>query len=338
MEKQLGRFPFEVGRDNLVRIDNAQTDPRYGCHPSERTLKVHLANGVINVDKPRGPTSHQVCAWIKEIFNIKKAGHGGTLDPKVSGVLPVALDDATKVVQTLLTGGKEYVTIMQLHNDVDFDKLTEAVEGYEGEITQLPPLRSAVARRERTRTIYYIDLLEVYKKLVLLRVGCQAGTYIRKLCHDLGQTLGTGAHMAELRRSQTGPFFVKNSVPLQDVVDAVAFYKEDEDESALRKIVQPVEFAASHLPSVTIIDTAVSAISHGAHLALPGVAQLQSKIEVGDLVTIMSLKGELVALGIAQMTSEDMIMQKRGICVKTERVFMPRNTYPKMWKRDTSGN
>jgi len=327
---------FATPRETIVKVETSP-DERYGCPPGERDLATHLRLGIVNLDKPAGPTSHEVASWVKSILGAEKSGHGGTLDPGVTGVLPVALDDATKAVQALLPSGKEYIALMRVHGDVKPSVLKQTIEEFQGDILQKPPVRSAVRRRVRKRTIYYLHLLEFKGREVLLQVGCEAGTYIRKLCHDMGVALMCGAHMAELRRTRAGPFVEGESqVTLHDLLDAYVFWKEDGREDLLRKAVLPVEHAVGNLPKLTILDTAVSAVAHGAPLALPGVANLQTGIAENDLVALMSLKGELVAIGKATMDSDRMAQGRKGICVKIERVFISRSAYPKMWHRTPS--
>ena len=163
--------------------------------------------------------------YVKKILKLDKAGHSGTLDPGVSGVLPIALQDSTKIVQVLLPAGKEYVALAHFHQESSEEEKRKVFEKFIGKIRQLPPVKSAVKREERERSIYYIDVLEIDGKDVLFKVGCQGGTYIRKLIHDMGKELG-GAHMAELRRTKAGPFNESQLVSLHELSDALYFYKE----------------------------------------------------------------------------------------------------------------
>ena len=242
------------------------------------------------------------------------------------------MNEATKVLQVLLSGGKEYVCVMKLHGDFSEERLREVVEEFQGDIYQKPPLRSSVKRALRIRRIYYIDLLEVEGRLALLKVGCQAGTYIRKLVHDIGEVLGCGAHMRELRRTRVGPFSEERGlVTLRTLAEAFEAYRAG-DEKPLRRVVQPVEEALALTPKVWIRDTAVDAICHGADLAVPGIVSLNSGIKTDTLVGIFTLKDELVALGRALMSSEEILEREKGIAVKTERVIMKPGTYPRMWK------
>lgn len=327
----MGKLPSDVERDVLIRAQDI-TDANFGTEPSLRPMREHLRLGMINLDKPVGPTSHEVVAWVKRLLGVRQAGHGGTLDPKVSGVLPVALDDATKMVQTLLPAGKEYICLMHLHGEVPDHRLEQVVREFEGELYQRPPMRAAVRRLLRKRRIYYVDILERQDRDVLLRIGCEAGTYMRKWCFDVGEALGCGAHMAELRRTRTGPFREETLVKLHDLADANAFWREDGVEDFLRKVILPVEASVQHLPKLTIRDGAVDAMCHGASLAAPGVLKVETGISPDDLIALMTLKGELVALARATMTSKQIVEADHGIVAKPERVVMSPGTYPRKWK------
>jgi len=172
------------GRRRLIKED-AETNPFFGKEPSKRSIEELLENGIVIVDKPSGPTSHQVTAWVKEILHIDKAGHGGTLDPNVTGVLPIALQNATKVIGLMHGAMKEYVCVMRLHGEVSKKKLKETMKNFIGKIWQMPPKEAAVKRQLRQRRIYYLNIIEVDGKDVLFKVGCEGGTYIRVLCKDI---------------------------------------------------------------------------------------------------------------------------------------------------------
>ncbi|MBS7637980.1 RNA-guided pseudouridylation complex pseudouridine synthase subunit Cbf5, partial [Candidatus Bathyarchaeota archaeon] len=175
------RPPWEIDRNIIVRAEE-ETDPSFGCPPEQRPIEKHIRFGVINLDKPPGPTSHEVVSWVKRILDLDRAGHGGTLDPKVTGVLPITLEEATKVVQALLESGKEYICIMKTHGEEREEKVVEVLKLFEGRIYQRPPIRASVKRRLRTRTIYRIEYLEGDGRNWLFKVACESGTYIRKLC------------------------------------------------------------------------------------------------------------------------------------------------------------
>ena len=249
----------------------------------------------------------------------------------VTGVLPLALEDATKTIQAFLLSGKEYVCLMTLHDDVDETRLRGVLQEFTGEIFQKPPVRAAVKREVRKRTIYSIDDVEIDGRQVLFRVGCQAGTYIRKLVYDMGEVLQVGAHMRELRRTRSGSFTEKDVYSLYDIL-TLSQVSPDERESLVRRIVRPMEDAFDYIPKVYIRDSAVSSICHGADLAVPGIVKLSEGIRPKTAIALFTLKGELVALARALLGTEQMIKDERGLAAKTVRVTMPTDTYPKLWK------
>lgn len=326
-------LPFEKIKRTILVKKNAETSEKFGKYPDKRTAEELINYGIINIDKPEGPTSHQVSAYVQKILHIKKSGHSGTLDPKVTGCLPVATGIATRIVQALLPSGKEYVCLMHLHKDVEEYELRKAISSFIGKIKQLPPIKSAVKRQWRFRKIYYIDILDINKKDVLFKVGCQAGTYIRKLVHDIGQTLGVGAHMAELRRTKAGPFDESSLITLQDLTDAYYYWKEENNEKYLRHCIKPIEYGVSHIPKIWIFDTTVDSLCHGINLKVPGISKVESDIQIDDMVAIMTLKEELVAIGVAKMISNDIIKQERGVAVIINKVFMEPKTYPRIEKK-----
>jgi H/ACA ribonucleoprotein complex subunit 4 len=250
----------------------------------------------------------------------------------VTGVLPVTLGEATKVVQALLFSGKEYVCVMKLHGDVQENQVKRVLKEFENAIYQRPPLRASVKRQLRIRRIYYLDFLEMDKRNVLFAVGCEGGTYIRKLCYDVGEVLGCGAHMQELRRTRAGPFIETESVTLHDVAYLFAEWEESKDQALLKKFIQPMEHALALVSKIYVRDSAVDAVCHGASLTAPGVLSLESGISSGSLIAVFSLKGEAVALAKAMFSSEQILDMNHGIVANVERVLMPRGTYPKCWK------
>ncbi len=310
----------------------AETDPSHGHKPLDRPIKTYLEFGFVNLDKPSGPTSHQVADWVKKILNASKCGHSGTLDPHVTGVLPSAVNSATKVLQSLLPAGKEYVGVMHVHKTVKEKSIKRIAKSFVGRINQLPPVKSAVKRQWRKRRIYEFEILEVEGKDVLFRASVQAGTYIRKLCHDFGQKIG-GAHMAELRRTRAGPFLEKDSKTLQELADAAAIFQEEGKEELLREVVLPVEAAVTHLKKIEVKDGAVEALCCGANLAAAGISRLDDNIAKDELIALMSLKGELVTLANAMMTSKEILAAKQGWTADIKRVIMAQETYPRMWKK-----
>lgn len=312
----MNNLPFEKIKRKIL-IKKEETEQK----PIERSIKELIQYGIININKQSGPTSHQVSDYVQRILEIKKSGHSGTLDPKVTGSLPIALNKATRIVQTLLKSGKEYIALMHLHKKIPQSQIQKSAKELVGKITQLPPIRSAVKRVEREREIYYMEILEIKDQDVLFKVGCEAGTYIRKLIHDWGLTLKTNAHMSQLIRTKAGPFNIENSHTLHDLKDAYEYYKEGK-ETLIKKIIQPIEAAIQHLPKVWIQEKAIKALSHGTDLFIPGITQLESHIEKNDTVAILSQKSQLIALGTAQLTSEEILNQEKGTAVKTKKIFI----------------
>jgi len=322
--------PWELVRSVVVRAEEV-ADPSLGTDPSGRPLEVYVKYGLIVVDKQAGPTSHEIVAWVKRLLELDRAGHGGTLDPKVTGVLPIGLQESTKVVQALLVSGKEYVCVMRTHADVEESRVVEALGLLVGEIYQRPPVRSSVRRRLRTRVIYRIDYHEGDGRNWLFRVACQSGTYIRKLCYDVGEILGCGAHMQELRRSRSGPFTEADLVSMYDLSEALDLLKEEGDEAMLRQVIRPMEDALGLLPKIWVRDSAVDALCNGAALAMPGVLRLSTGIEKGSMVAVLTQRGEAVALMGAEASTEEIMGAEKGIAARPLRVIMRRGTYPRMW-------
>lgn len=321
--------PWKINR-SVIKLAEEKSDPTLGCPPDKRPLRQHIKFGILNMDKPPGPTSHEIVAWVKKLLEIDKAGHGGTLDPRVTGVLPIALEEATKVVQALLQSGKEYVCIMRTHVEEKEQKVIETLKLFEGKIYQRPPVRASVKRRLRIRTIYSIDYLEGDGRNWLFKVTCQSGTYIRKLCFDVGEILGNGAHMHELRRTRSGPFPESDVITMYDLSDAVDRLNEG-DEDFLRRIIQPMETALGLQSKVWIRDSAVEAICSGAALAVPGILSFETGFEKGSMVAILTQKGEGTALMKSVMSAGEIVESEHGIAATPLRVLMPRGTYPKMW-------
>ncbi len=332
--------PKEINLDpdsnSLKIISDDVTDFRWGKLPIQRTIDELLNYGIINLDKPANPTSHEVVSFVKKILNIPKAGHSGTLDPKVTGVLPTALGKATRILDSLLLAGKEYVCNMRLHKDVDEEKIKQIMKEYVGDIYQRPPMRASVKRVLRVRRIYNTEIIDIEGRDVLFQISCQAGTYIRKYAHDIGQSLSCGAHMKELRRIKSGPFTEDDFLSsLQNLYDAWSLYKEENEEIPLRNIILPMEYGIKHLPKIIVKDSAIDPLCHGAPLGLPGVSKFSKVFDSGELIAILSLKHELVAFGETQMNAKDLEEKESGLVASVKRVLMPIGTYQSK-KKDNS--
>lgn len=324
------RLPAERRQDSdWITLQDAETDWEYGQRPEERSIEERLSNGLVLVDKPDGPTSHQVSAWTRELLDRGKAGHSGTLDPSVTGVLPIGLDRGTKVLQALTGAGKEYICLMGLDEERTRDELETVARRLTGTITQLPPEKSAVKREERDREIYAIDIIEVDGPEVLFRITCEKGFYVRTFCEQFGSALDTDGEMLDLRRTQVGTFTEDDCVSLNELRDEYRFWQDGED-NRLDELILPVEAGVRHLRKLLIKDSAVASICHGADLGRRGIASYQAGIERGETVAILTLKGELVALAEAEM-DEELLRDGHGTAASLKRVFMDKDLYPRAW-------
>ena len=318
----------------MIKDPNAIPD-KWGKRPSDRSVGELLKGGVIILDKPSGPTSHQATAWVRDALKVERVGHGGTLDPYVSGVLPVTLGKATRLTDIVLSSDKEYICLMRLHGDRPEDRIRKVFKEFVGKIYQLPPVRSSIKRQLRIRTIKELEILDIRGRDVLFRMECDAGTYARTLCVDIGDVLGCGANMVELRRSRSGKMTEARSHTLQDIRDAYVFWQQNGREDWLRSMIMPMEVLVEPLPKIVVKATAVDAICHGADLNIQGIHMLDEDIRKNALVAMMTARGELIAIGRMAMSSSKIMATSQGKAVDTERVFMDEGQYPKMWKYST---
>jgi H/ACA ribonucleoprotein complex subunit 4 len=312
--------------------EESEPSEEFGTRPENRETDELVERGMLLVDKPFGPTSNQVSAWIKEELDLHKAGHFGTLDPNATGVLPVGINSGTRIQKALSNAEKEYVFEAELEDSRDEEDIEEVLEGFQGINMQTPPEKSAVKKEEREREVYDIELLEANEKRFLGRVECESGFYVRVLIEQTGEELETGAEMVELRRTRQAGIDEQDCHTLQEIVDAFHYHREGDSEK-LREVLQPIERAVSHLPKVVIKDSAVNAVANGADLGTTGISKLQDGIQEGDIVAITTLKGELVALAEAEMSSEEMY-DGSGTAATLDSVHMDPSRYPKRWKQD----
>ncbi len=318
--------------EDIFEVIDEDLDLDAGVHPLERDIDYYIRYGVVNLDKPRGPTSHQVATWVKRILDVGKAGHGGTLDPGVSGVLPIGVERATPAMRYIVGSAKEYVGIIRLHGDVPAEDLERVLKLFRrGRIYQKPPFRSSVRRKLRTREIYSFTVIERDGRDLLFRIRCESGFYVRKLAHDIGLLLGVGAHLDELRRVAAGPFHEdKHLVSLYDLY-AAKYYLDQGDESLVRNVILPVEYVFKDFPKIIVKDSAVASIAYGAQLKRPGIFAYSRSFREGDIVAIFTKKSELVAVVKMLYSLDEILKMERGVVAETLRVFMERDLYPRMW-------
>ena len=313
---------------------SSSTNAPYGTPPSMRSVDDLLKSGIIIINKQAGPSSHQVAAWLRDSFELELAGHGGTLDPNVTGVLPVSIGRASKVIKVLQESSKEYICHLRLGKDPGKKELDKVFSKFVGPIYQIPPFQAAVKRELRIRRIYALEILEHNSNSVLFRVECEGGTYIRNLCDDIGSVLGTKGVMEQLIRTKSGPFALEDSFSLVEAHDIFQNWKSSSNDAVMKKLLRPLEEMLVDLPKVEVKDSAVDAVCHGADLAIPGISAVSKSLKRGQLVSLISGQSECIALGRATIGGKEIIDKKneKGKAVKLERVIMERGTYPREWK------
>lgn len=320
----------------MISLDaDAKTSAAHGCKPQDRTIDQLLAAGMIVVDKPAGPNSHQVSAWARDILGVEKLGHGGTLDPFATGVLVLLSGRSMRLTKKVLNHDKTYVGVLRAARNFDSDALSRAIAQLSGQVYNVPPEISAVKVQVRSRHMES-RLLDVDGRDAAIEVTCEAGTYIRTLARDLGLLLGHPVELKELRRTKSGRFTEPQSITLQNLKDAFWLWKEKGEDVAIRRILFPIESLVSELPQIIIKDGAAGAIAHGAPLMRPGIVSISEHLERGDTVRLMTIKGELVALASMLTRSESIIEMKEGEVANPDSVFLPADAYPRAWKKGNS--
>jgi len=300
-------------------------------HPPD-PVAMRLATGAfLLVDKPRGPSSHQVTAWARDLLGVDRAGHAGTLDPNVSGLLWIGVGPALKLLPLVLEFPKRYVGVVALHGEPESRDLARVLAEFTGPVYQTPPVRSAVRRERRIRTIHRLELLESEGTRLLIDVVADSGTYIRTLAVDLGEALGIGGHLEELRRVATGPFDETNGVPLTTLADAVALRAAGEP-TPLLALLHPIDEVWREFPTIVVKDSAASALAHGAGLARGGILALPKTFSRGARVALVNRAGELIATGIAHHDAGEMGGVGHGWVVGETRVFVDPARFPPLWQ------
>ena len=316
--------------------DSVKTNQGFGCIPNDRTLEELLECGIILIDKPSGPSSHQLAAWARAMLGITRIGHGGTLDPFATGLLTLLCGRSTKVTGELLKKPKKYVAVIRFKRPIESEELQGLVSKMQGEIYNVPPKESAVKVQVRTRDVTKSELIQTEEgdRVHLLSIDCEAGTYIRTMVKDLGLLSGNKCELLELHRSRSGPLEDQMACSMQQLADAVFLWKEHDDPRGLERLVCPVETVLNDIPRIVIKDGAVSALSHGAPLARPGVVSVPKGLPLGSTVLISSLKGEAVAISELSVHSDSIPEMRSGQIAAPKSVIMPPGTYPQTWSKD----
>lgn len=271
---------------------------------SDSPEKFHKLDGFIIIDKPKGPTSHQVDHWVRQILGVDKVGHVGTLDPNATGLLVMAIGKAVKLIDVAHEDTKEYICAMRIHSDVSEERLIEVMKEFQTEVYQIPPMKSAVAREIRSRRIYELELVEKEGKMILFRAKTDSGTYIRTLCVDMGYVLGTGAQMADLRRISTGVFREDRMTTIQKLKDSVELMNQGDDRP-FRGIFLPMNYLFSDKPKIIVKKSAIDNIAHGADLYPGGIKSMVGEARIGDRVCVLSENNELIGTGRMLVHSSD---------------------------------
>jgi H/ACA ribonucleoprotein complex subunit 4 len=293
-----------------------------------------VSGAFVLVDKPRGPSSHQVTAWARDLLGVATAGHAGTLDPNVSGVLWVAVGPALKLVPLVLEFPKRYIAVVAFHAPLERARLERLLSEFTGPIFQTPPVRSAVKRERRIRTIHRLVLLEATPTRALLDITADSGTYVRTLAVDLGEASGAGGNMEELRRVATGPFDEREALSLTQLADAKA-QLDAGDPAPMLAALQPVARVWTEFPTIELKESAASAVAHGAGLAAGGISKIGRAFPAGARVVLVNRAQELIAVGVARADSTSIAGRSSGWVVDRTRVFADPARYPPMWKAAT---
>ena len=317
----------------IILEKDAKTSPEHGTIPSERTIEQLLESCFILLDKSPGPSSHQVSAWARDMMGLEKLGHGGTLDPFASGLLPLLSGKAMRLTGKILTHDKSYLALFKFGKELERNEIEDKMAMLTGKVYNVPPEISAVRVQVRTRKISKFDILDFDGTSLLTKIECEAGTYVRTMARDLGLLLDTPVELKELRRPTSGEFSLSQSITMQQLADAYWLWQEKGEEDAMLRILHPIEDMLSDLPRVVVKDGAAAALSHGAPLLRPGVVSIDDNLNVGTEVLLVTIKGEAVAIAKMSQNSKVIPDMNQGEVAKPNCVLMKEDTYPRSWKK-----
>ena len=317
--------------NTIILDDAAVTDDAIGAYPDQKTIEQRLESGFFLLDKGAGPTSHQVAAWVRDMLGLPRLGHGGTLDPFATGVLPLMSGKAMRLTKQILEHDKTYIAVFQFKNEIEQDALNAVMEQLTGRIYNVPPEISAVRVQVRTRKVHDFTLLDQSAKRIVARIRCEAGTYIRTMARDMGLFLDQPIELKELRREDSGRFTLDDCVQLHDIADAIWLWKECNEGEALLRMLHPTEKLLAGLPRIVVKDSAVAALAHGAPLLRPGLVSIPSNLSSGQNVLVTSLKGEAVCFVKVNCDSESITNMEKGEIARPSAVLMSDDVYPRRW-------
>ena len=317
----------------IILDSEAKTDDEIGKIPDMRTVEERLEAGFILLDKAAGPSSHQVASWARDMFGLERLGHGGTLDPFATGVLPLMAGKSMKLTKKILTHNKTYICVFRFASEPDSKMLKEVMSNMTGRVFNVPPEISAVKIQVRSRRIFTFEKLDFKNNQMVARVECEAGTYIRTMARDMGLLLNMKVELKELRRETSGIFKLEDCVTLQQLADAYWLWKELSQPEALLRIIHPVEKLLLDYPSVTVKDSAAAALSHGAPLLRPGIVSIDPAIGDGRDIVVNTMKGETVGIVNMLVTSDSVKGMDSGEIARPSMVLLNQDLYPRRWKK-----
>ena len=316
-----------------VTLSEVSRSSSHGINPEEMTVEQRLNSGFILLDKPPGPTSHQIASWVRDLLGLDRLGHGGTLDPFATGVLPLMAGKSMKLTKGILKTDKSYIAVLKFSQSTDRNELMEVIEKLSGRIYNVPPEISAVKVQVRTRKIHQFELIELSESVAIVKIVCEAGTYIRTIARDMGLMLGYKVELKELRRENSGRFSLEDCVTLQQIADAVWLWKECDKPDAIKKIIHPTEKLLLNKPYIVVKDSAASALCHGAPLLRPGIIEVSDKLSAGLEVAAFTTKNEVV--GIVKMSKDfaEISSTTNGEVGKPVMILMEQDRYPPQWNK-----
>ena len=316
-----------------VQLGDISRPSNHGIDPENLSIEQRLASGFILLDKPPGPTSHQIASWVRDLLGLERLGHGGTLDPFATGVLPLMAGKSMKLTKGILKTDKTYIAVLKFAQETNAETLNDVIDKLTGRIYNVPPEISAVKVQVRTRKIYSFELIESTSKQAIVKIACEAGTYIRTIARDMGLLLGYNVELKELRRENSGRFNLMDCVTLQEIADAVWLWKECDNSTALEKIIHPTEKLLLDKPYIIVKDSAASALCHGAPLLRPGLIEVSDKLSSGLEVAAFTSKNEVV--GIVKMSKgfTEISNDTSGEIGKPVMILMEQERYPPQWNK-----
>ena len=316
-----------------IQLGEVSKPSNHVLNREDLTTEQRLNSGFILLDKPPGPTSHQIASWVRDLLGLERLGHGGTLDPFATGVLPLMAGKSMKLTKGILKTDKTYIAVLKFAQETNIDSLNEVIDKLTGRIYNVPPEISAVKVQVRTRKIYKFELIENNSKQAIVRIFCEAGTYIRTIARDMGLLLGYNVELKELRRENSGRFNLTDCITLQEIADAVWLWKECDNSAALEKIIHPTEKLLLDKPYIIVKDSAASALCHGAPLLRPGLIEVSDTLSSGLEVAAFTSKNEIV--GIVKMSKgfTEISSESSGEIGKPVMILMEQERYPPQWNK-----